>query len=142
MPAQFHAVRETTRELCSELAELDPCNPFHTFEYKEAMRAPSTQPWLFCLRENGRILAGCLAFLRKGRLNRSLEIPSVPCLPSGDHFWAGLVNFCRQARVSDLSVGSFASASAVIPALPGEKSRRMRVEYSVVLGDSTPWSGM
>lgn len=142
MPGQFHAVPEIASELCAEVAALDPRNPFYTVEYMEAMRSLATQPWLVCLRENGRILTGCPAFLRKGRLSRSLEIPSVPCLPPGDQFWTGLVNFCRQSHISVLSVGSFASAGAVIPALPGEMSRRARVEYSLALGDRALWSGM
>ena len=142
MGAEFHASSEFTRESCAEIAALDPCNPFCTFEYAESMRALGTQPWVLSVRQDGRAVEGCLGFLRAGRLNRSLEIPSVPSLVSGDIFWTGLIDLCREKRVGGLSVGSFASSSAAIPMLPGEAGRRARVEHVLTLGDSGLWSKM
>jgi lipid II:glycine glycyltransferase (peptidoglycan interpeptide bridge formation enzyme) len=142
MPAQFHAIPEIARELCSEVAALDPCNPFHTFEYAEAMRSLGTQPWLLLLKEDGRVIGGCTGFLRAGRIKRSLEIPSVPWISPAEIFWAGLSGFCRQKRVSELSLDSFASARTEIPSIPGELSRRVRVEYVLPLANSDFSSGM
>jgi hypothetical protein len=85
---------------------------------------------------------GCLAFLRSGRINRSLEIPSVPCLTSEDAFWTHLVGFCRQEGVTQLSVESFASSTAVIPSLRGETGRRARTEYVLDLSKPDLWSEM
>lgn len=142
MPAQFHAVQEVTRGLCSEVAALDPCNPFYTFAYTEAMRALGSQPWLFSLKENDRVIGGCAGFLRAGRSMRSFEIPSVPCVNPAEIFWIGLSGFCRKQRVSELSVDSFASARTDIPPIPGELGRRVRIEYVLPLANSDFLSGM
>jgi hypothetical protein len=142
MAAEFHANRDLTRDLCNELAGLEPHNPFRTLAYANAMRDMGTQPWLLCLKEKDRIVGGCLGFLKVGRLNRILEIPSVPFVPPGSLFWTGLVDFCHKTRVSELLVNSFASKSADIPMLPGEMGRRTRVEYTVPLFQSDLLSAM
>jgi hypothetical protein len=142
MGAKFYASSEFTAGTFAEIVALDHSNPFLTFEYAKSMQALGMQPWLLSVREDGHTLEACLGFLRAGRLNRSLEIPSVPCLVSGSIFWAGLTDFCRQERVTSLSVGSFASSSAAIPKLPGETGRRVRVEYVLTLGDSSNWPNM
>jgi hypothetical protein len=142
MGAEFYASSEFTPDTFTEIAALDPSNPFFTFEYAKSMRALGMQPWALSIREDGRALEGCPGFLSAGRLNRSLEIPSVPCLASETIFWAGLTDFCRRERVSRLSVGSFASPCAAIPKLPGETGRRVRVEYVLTLGDSGNWPNM
>jgi hypothetical protein len=142
MGAEFHASSEFKHENFAEIAALDPCNPFYTFEYAESLRALSNQPWVFSVRQDGRALEGCVGFLHAGRLNRSLEIPSLPCLVFGNIFWAGLIDFCRQQRVGGLSLGSFGSPRTAIPTLQGETGRRARVEYVLTLTDSGLWSNM
>jgi hypothetical protein len=129
MPAEFHASQDFTRDLCDQVASLEPHNPFHTFAYAAAMKDLGTQPWLLYTVEQGRIVSGCLGILKSGRLNRALEIPSVPDLASGDAFWMALERFCHQARIGHLDVESFGSSAAEIPSLRGEIARRARTEY-------------
>lgn len=140
MSSEFHATRNLLPDLCNEVSSLEPHNPFHTRAFADAMRALGAQPWLLYTVEQGRIRKGCLGFLKSGRLNRSLEIPSVACLSQGDIFWVDLVNFCRQERVSYLTLGSFASTVADIPMLPGETARRPRIEYILDLQNPDLWS--
>jgi hypothetical protein len=142
MTAEFHTTKDFPRDLCNEISALEPCNPFHTLGFADAMQALGAQPRLLYTADQGLLLKGCLGFLRSGRLNRSLEIPSVPGFTSDDIFWTSLVNLCRQERVTQLGVDSFASASAVIPSLPGEVSRQSRIEYILDLGSPDLWSKM
>jgi len=141
MTAEFQASERISPELCSELSALEPRNPFCTWAYASAMHALGARPWLLCWKDGDRLVAGCLGFLRIGRLNRSLEIASLPCL-APDMFWTELIKFCHRTRVNQLSVGSFASPRAEIPSLPGETGRRPRVEYVLALQEPTLWSAV
>ena len=67
--------------------------------------------------------------MKTGRLRCSLEIPSMPNLSLDDPFWQGLMDFCGQKGVSDLSVNSFCSPGGAVPQLNREKSRKFRCEY-------------
>jgi hypothetical protein len=142
MAAEFNASGEFTPEQCAEVAALDPYNPFYTLAYARAREAVDSKSWLLSVREDGRIAVGCLGFLKTGRLNRSLEIPSLPCATAADVFWKGLLGFCRQQRVSELVAHSFASSNVAIPKIPGETGRRTRVEYVLDLASPGLWSGM
>ena len=134
MTAEFQATGQVSPELCSAISALEPNNPFCTFAYAQAMEAIGTQPWLLYLKDNERFTGGCLGFLRAGRLSRSLEVPSVPTLPTPDvFFWTELVNLCARMRVSNLSLQSFGSACPTMPCLPGETDRRSRVEHILIL---------
>lgn len=84
----------------------------------------------------------CTAFLRRGRWNRTLDLPSLPVLSEPDRFWEGLLELCRRERVTNLRVQTFASASVRIPALPGECARRTRTEYSLDLQPANPWANL
>jgi len=142
MSAEFYATKDLRRDLCNEISALEPQNPFHTLAYADAMRALGAQPWLLYTAEHGCVLKGCLCFLRSGWLNRSLEIPSIPCFAPDDMFWKNLVSLSRQQRVSQLSLNSFASSATQIPTLPGEISRRPRIEYVLDLQKPDLWSGI
>src|SRR5437588_664879 len=70
--------------------------------------------------------------MKSGYLGRSLEITSLPAFPDwegSEVFWGGLLQVCRQHRISDLLAHTYASAAVTIPALPGEIRRRIRCEY-------------
>jgi lipid II:glycine glycyltransferase (peptidoglycan interpeptide bridge formation enzyme) len=58
---------------------------------------------------------------------------SLPRLPEPEIFWTGLLDYCRRQRVSQLSIGTFGSPEARIPALPGEFSRTQRSEFVIDL---------
>jgi len=119
---------------CSEslggAAEADPTNPFWTAPYARAMSALGFRSFTFFAGESA-----CAAFLKSGRVNRTLEIPSVP--PSSELFWRGVRDFCRRNRVTHLEANSFASAPATIPSMAGEIARRTRFEFVLDLQKPT-----
>lgn len=142
MPAEFNASEELTPEQCEEIAALDPYNPFYTYAYSKAREAVDSKAWLLSVKQDRRTVAGCLGFMKTGRLNRSLEIPSLPSVTAEDPFWNGVLNFCRRERVSDLVAHTFASSNVTIPLIAGETSRRARVEYVLNLAGPDLWSEM
>ncbi|HJT51072.1 MAG TPA: peptidoglycan bridge formation glycyltransferase FemA/FemB family protein, partial [Nitrosospira sp.] len=124
----FNAQPGATSSLIEEIAAQNPANPFYTPEYFAFWHTSGFTPWIL---SNGdtETKVYCPAFLKKGRLRCSLEIPSIPAIPADEPFWGGLIDFCRQRGVTDLSVNSFCSKGGVIPALPWEKIRKLRWEY-------------
>src|SRR5262245_52294460 len=76
----FHSDVDPSAALSAELAAHAPANPFCRGEYLAAIRILGYEPWLLTLRRNGRVVAGCVARLRRGALNRSLDIPSHPAV--------------------------------------------------------------
>ena len=132
MSYEFHAESDPSHELRAEVAGFAPANPFYTSAYIEARRASGFQPWVVTLRRDGKLVAACTAFMKSGYLGRSLEITSLPAFPDwegSEVFWGGLLQVCRQHRISDLLAHTYASAAVTIPALPGEIRRRIRCEY-------------
>ncbi len=110
------------------LADLDPANPFHAEAYLDARRTLGFTPVVIAA-EGPREAAACAAFVKAGRLGRTLEIPSLATFADDDAFWEALMGFCRTARVTDLIVDTFASSVTAIPTLPGERERRDRCEF-------------
>src|SRR5262245_11431460 len=126
---EFHASCDRIDERVCDLATLDQSNPFRTPRYVRAMRALGKEPWLFLNRVGDHIVTGCIGFLESGRLNRMLEIPSIPPVMRTDPFWQGLHAFCREHHVTRLSLQSFASAGGEIGVPERETERRSRTEY-------------
>lgn len=131
--AKFQAVAEPTPDTLAAIAALSPTNPYFTANYMAARRVLGAQPWLLLTMAEDKVTAGCPAFMRIGRVNKSLEIHSLPELPSPQTFWDGLLAFCREQGISDVEVNSYASESAKIPTLPGETKRKARIEYIIDL---------
>jgi hypothetical protein len=76
----------------------------------------------------------CGAFLREGRLQRLLDIPSLPAASAGSAFWDGLFGFCRRESVTSLELGTFCSPPGVeIPTLGKHCARRARSEFVLAL---------
>ncbi len=138
----FEAIRGPSAELIDEIAGMDPENPFATKGYIEAKRHGGCSPVAILLRSHGEIHDACFAFVRRGWLNASLEIVSLPSLTKPDLFWDGLGNFCRQERVSILFVNSFASPEADIAMLDGETARRKRIEFRLDLDRADIWDSI
>ena len=115
----------------AELGALLPTNPFATPAFFDSQRQLGFSAWVLALRDEGKALrAGCGAFFRAGRLNRSLEVVSLPPVAADDPFWPGLRAFCRQRGVTVLQLDSFGSASAAgIPPLGARCTRRSRLEF-------------
>lgn len=142
MSIEFSVDCEPSKELVSAVEACAPWNPFYTWAFIEARRALGYRPCVLSLREHGQLVSGCTAFVRRGRLNRSLEVVSLPDLPSDSPFWDGLVQFCRQERLARLELNSFASKRAAIPALPGEVQRTARTEYVLKLRGADLWDSL
>ncbi len=133
MATEFLATLTPSEALIAELTALSPTNPFYTQRYIAAQRSLGFAPWVFTIRENDRIKAGCTAFMKAGRLSRSLEIVSLPMLDDRDVFWIGLIRFCKKHRVTHLKVETFASRVTHIPSVNGETNRRERSEFLLEL---------
>lgn len=142
MSFTFEAIREPSAELIEKIAGMNPENPFATNGYIEAKRRGGCSPVAILIRRQSEIKDACFAFVRRGWLNASLEIVSLPILSKPDLFWDGLGNFCRQERVSFLSVNSFASPEADIEMLDGETARRKRVEFRLNLESGDIWEAV
>ena len=127
---RFCAEPDPLRESCALLAALAPENPFHAYAYVKAMESLGYQPWVLSQCEQGRVLSACMAFMKSGHLNRSLEIRSLPCLPDSHLFWEGLLRFSREAAVSaDAPVRSFL---ALIGSGAGELYQEVLLEDAVL----------
>jgi hypothetical protein len=133
VPITFQVDLSPSRALYAEIASLAPENPFYTFEYVQSNLAGGSSPWMLLILQDGRVVSGCPALLKKGFLNCSLEIESLPAIPEPAVFWRGLEELCRESRISQLGVHSAASRSAEIPPLSGEIWRKKRCEFVIDL---------
>jgi len=139
MRLEFFAEQAARSRRTERLAECDPSNPFCTRPYFAFMQDSGYEAWLFGLQRGDAIAGGCGAFIRSGRLNRTLEILSAPALPDMAAFWDGLLSFCRQNRITHLELNSFASANLLLPALAGEQGRVRRWECVMDLAGGDIW---
>lgn len=128
---QFEWTRVASGDAPASGAALAERNPFHTCEYLQARARCGSDVLTISLRRDGVLESGCPAFLRSGRLNRSLEIPSLP--PADGAFWTGLIALCRELGVTDLSLGTFASQPVQIPAIGTRLQRVERCEWVLQL---------
>ncbi len=129
--ADFFVEDTPDQALYASLASLDAANPIYTEAYIRAVSSLGSQPIVIGFRQLGRVLCGCPGFVRVGRLNRSLEIPSLPLVP--ECFWDGLLRYCRQTWISRLTIQTYGSVQAEIPSLPGELWRASRWEFCIDL---------
>jgi lipid II:glycine glycyltransferase (peptidoglycan interpeptide bridge formation enzyme) len=142
MNITFEAISDKAQSLIREVAILHPINPFYTAQYMACRNALGFTPWIFVYKNNVQSNIYCPAFMKTGRLRRSLEIPSMPDISTDEPFWPELINFCRQQGVSDLSVHSFCSQGGEIPKLNSEKNREARWEYVLQLKHSDLFTKM
>ena len=142
MPVEFLAVGEPSDDLLGQISALAPENPFYTSSYVKSVSTRHASPFALLLESEGVVTAACTAFLKTGRLNRRLEITSLPVLPQGTEFWDGLVKFCRESDISVLNVETFGSPETVIPPIAGETLRTSRYEYQLDLTEMDLWSGL
>ena len=133
--ASFVAERRPQSELHQQVSRLDPANPFVTLAHARAEEEMGGEPWLLGCRDAGRIICGCLGFVRRGRLNRELSITSLPEMPPV--FWAGLKRFITEQGITLLQLNTFCSRVSNIPPLGKELQRKRRYEYVMSL-EGTP----
>ncbi len=126
----FEAV-PAEEQVVAELGALLPANPFATAAYFEFRRQVGFAAWVLRLRDDaGRLRLGCGAFLRAGRLNRTLELPSMPPAAADSPFWRGVREFCRRHGVTVLQLDSFGSQpGGEIPGFGAHCARRNRHEF-------------
>jgi len=127
-----HFIATPARETeVAELSALLPANPFATAGFFEARRQAGYAAWVLGLKDDGgELQCGCGAFLKAGKLNRTLEIRSLPAVGIDSSFWDGLREFCRQQRVTHLELGTFGSPPGVaIPPLASRCTRTSRSEF-------------
>jgi hypothetical protein len=105
-----------------------PLNPFATSAYLEAEGILGAEPWLLGYPSDEAFL-GCLAFIRSGRMSRTLTIPSAPNAPQ--EFWDNVHTFCTDQRITNVEINTFASPAGRIPSLGEEVSRLERFECIV-----------
>ena len=127
-----------------ELGAAQPDNPFATPAYADSRRRVGYAIRVLALRgAHDGLATGCLGLLTTGRLNRTLEIPSLPALAVDSAFWSGLRELCRTEGVTTLALDTFASPPGTeIPDIGPRTTRRDRQEFVVdLVGDASPRLG-
>lgn len=138
MIPRFRAESSPSVETRGCLEDGSPTNPFATGSYLDAMELQGYEPWIFSVEQNNCLLGGCGASMKTGRLNRWLQIDSLPPFERKEEheaFWSGLAEFCDDHRVSFLQLSSFGARSVVIPRFRHEIWRRRRFEFVLALED-------
>jgi Acetyltransferase (GNAT) domain len=126
---QFRSAPAPPVPLVERIAACDPTNPFYTPEYVSACESPGEQACFVGLCSGEEVVSGCIGFLSGSFLHRSFTIRSLPSLPSPQTFWRGLLELCRALKVWHLQIDTYASSAGDIPRLPGELTRRTRLEH-------------
>lgn len=114
-----------------ELSARAATNPFATKEFFESKRRMGCTAWVLGLTDDaGELTCGCGAFLTKGKLDRALEIASLPAVRADSSFWSGLREFCARHGVTKLELDTFGSPQgAEIPVLGRHCTARNRSEF-------------
>src|ERR1700683_5437608 len=97
---EFFAAPMDTPRLLEKLAEHAPRNPFCSPGFFKAMRRSGSDPWIAGMRKEDQLLRAAGVFLRRGRLNSTLEITSLPTAAGNEEFWCGLFRFSAVQRVA------------------------------------------
>lgn len=136
MPLTYKIVASPDLQLLQELERLRPRDPFSTPQFAKGSQGGGSTPILIGLFDDGRLVHGCLAFMKKGRLTNWLECQSLPPLPADSVFWAGLKKSLSQLRVSEAELRMIGGHT--IPHLGTEIGRRSGTEYIWELGSAAP----
>ena len=136
----FHADPDPRPELRAGLEAIHPTNPLCRSAYLDVKRVLGFQPWILTLRNQGKVVSACSAYLRTGRLNRALEIPSLPRLGDPETFWTGVKDLCNSLNITILAVNSMVSGCDPIPVVAKETYRQARHEYVIELSADL-WKG-
>lgn len=139
MGTRFIAV-PADESVVTDLSALYPANPFATTEFFLSKRQAGYAGWVTGLSgDAGGLECGCGAFLKKGILNRTLNIPSLPAVDAASPFWVGLREFCLQLGVTRLVLGTFGSPPKVeIPVLDNQCTQRDRCEFVIKFDGDRP----
>ncbi|MCC6916315.1 GNAT family N-acetyltransferase [Nitrosomonas sp.] len=119
-------------DVIAVLEKLQPANPFATVAYFESMRLLGYSIWVVGLQDSAsKLVYGCGAFIKKGKLNSTLQITSLPNLGVDSHvFWQGLRDFSRRGGITQLELGTYASPYGTDPPLFDRRcTRKKRCEF-------------
>ena len=122
MPDTFSA-RPASEEALERASFTDLDNPFLTARYLQSQRMLGREGWLLSLEDAGAMRAAALCFLERGRLRRTLTIPSSPPVATDSAFWPGVRAFIAEHGITDLEISTFASPESRIPHWAGELER-------------------
>ncbi len=130
MNVRFIAMR-ARGNIVAELSALSPDNPFATESFFESRQQLGYANWVLGLSDDASELkCGCGAFLKTGKLNRTLEIRSLPAVGIDSAFWDGLREFCRQHGVTNVELGTFGSPPGIaIPTFNSRCTQAIRSEF-------------
>ncbi len=129
--SNFVAEKDPSDSICADIEGLAPQIPYYTKEYRDALQMCGKTVWFFGLAIDGRIVCGCLGEMTVGRLRKQLHIQSTPS-DASEEFWSALGEFCRQERVTTLSLGTIGTCPE-IPTISRVVSSDDRCEYWVDL---------
>ncbi|HEV7702889.1 MAG TPA: GNAT family N-acetyltransferase [Gemmatimonadaceae bacterium] len=113
----------------------DADNPFLTARYLQSQRSLGREGWLFSVEDAETMQSAALCFLERGRIRRTLTIPSAPPVSEDSPFWSGVRAFIAEHGVTDLELSTFASPESRIPTFPGETERIDRTEFAMEMRD-------
>jgi|UniRef100_UPI00378420CA RimJ/RimL family protein N-acetyltransferase len=129
----FELVPFPPDELIDSLSCLHPEDSFFTSAYSRGQSLLGFHPCLLVLKDGEETVLGCLAFLKKGRFTKSLDIPSLPDLPFDSPFWDGLLDFCKSSNIWDLTLRRIVPSCSRIGMHALQTSRETGVEYRLSL---------
>lgn len=118
----------------------DPDNPFLVAPYLRAQRTLGREGWLLGVGIASAVQRAALCFVERGRIRRSLTVPSSPAVRADSPFWPGLDAFCREQGITDLEISTFATPESLIPPIRGETERVRRTEYAMPLKEADLWT--
>jgi GNAT superfamily N-acetyltransferase len=124
-----------------ELSALRPANAFATPSFFESRRRLGYLPWILGMRgQAGGLELACGGFLKRGTVNRRLEIPSLPAVSADSPFWRGLREFCSREGVTAVALNTYGARRGVeIPEFGRYFTRVRRSEFVLDLRRD-PWA--
>jgi hypothetical protein len=119
----------------ASIGALPTDSPFDTPEYAAAEEHLGATTVLLTLEDGARVVAGCLGFWSPDVAAGRLRIPTAPSVEDAAAFWGGIGDFCRERRIAELDVQSFASVDPVMPDFRRMLSSQERFEYVLDLAE-------
>src|SRR5688572_14934495 len=122
MPDNIFTLTAPTESALSSATEQNWGSPFYTFAYVRARVDAGDEPLLLVSSrraENGY----CLAFFRRGRLSRTLEIPCFPNVADPNGLASAVESLARSTGADNVYVNSYGSRAALLPRMQNENAR-------------------
>ena len=129
----FRAVQDPSDADLERLQAANPANPFATVSYVRGRRALGAGIVLFVAEHSDAQPTEAVGYLSGRAINRRLEMTSAPSCPDTGEFWSGVLEFCRQNRVADVSIDSYCARAVTLPAWAAPSEVRDRTEWVLQL---------